>query len=81
MPQHERENDPTLALWFTPQAIRDHFDGSADEIAEWVKDATDEELLSVGEEAIGHDYVLEAFASVLGDSVEVRINADKATRR
>lgn len=61
-----------LALWFTPQCIRDHYDGDEGPEADWVSTATDEELAGVGSDALGYDPLYREFHSSLQDCVRER---------
>lgn len=70
-----------LALWFTPDAIADHWEGDpsdyADsERAEWVQQASIDELISVGQDAIGDDMLYQTFHEILGEIVDARIGAE-----
>jgi len=62
-----------LALWLTPQAIRDHFDGGDSDVAEWVAQASDTDLEEVGEECLSGDVLYNAFHDSLMLSVEERL--------
>jgi hypothetical protein len=53
------QDDNHLALWFTPDAIRDHFDSEA------VDALSDEALRLVGFSALSGDPLYEAFHEVL----------------
>lgn len=64
------EANTSLALWFTPQAIRDHFDGDEDERSEWVANATDEQLAAVGQDALGYDSIYREFHESLAVIVD-----------
>lgn len=59
-----------LVLWFTPDAIREHFSFEDTPESRWVAQATDEQLEVVGEWAINGDYLYEAFRWMLRTSVE-----------
>lgn len=54
------ENDPKLALWFTPQCIRDHFDGEID-----LSSVSAADLRKVGETALFDDAIYRAFHEAL----------------
>lgn len=56
------EHDETLALWFTPQAIREHYEGDADDPT---RGLTDDQLVEVGKQALGDDGLYRAFHSSL----------------
>lgn len=66
------ENDTSLALWFTPVAIREHFDGASDddEIAQWVNNASDEQLVSMGHNCLSSDILYATFHEVMVLDVE-----------
>ena len=76
------EDDPNLALWFTPDAIRDHFEDGESSYAELVEAATDEQLRAVGDDALSSDYLYSARHEVLVDALvahdELRIQASTA---
>jgi hypothetical protein len=56
------EQDPTLALWFSPQAIKDHFDGDVSLCAEWIRnEATQDELVAIGNRCLDSDRLYEVF--------------------
>lgn len=69
-------NDPNLALWFTPDAIRDHFEADDDERGKWVENATDEQLAAVGQNCLGYDAIYSAFHDALATEVEAAIGGD-----
>lgn len=71
-------HDPNLALWFTPGAIRDHFEAREDEVAEWVAKATDEQLVVIGEDCLGHDSLYREFHEALEYEVEQSIKKGDA---
>lgn len=56
-----------LVLWFTPDAIREHFDG--DEAFAVVADADDETLTKVGEFALYSDRLYKVFHQLLVDGL------------
>lgn len=56
------EDNPQFALWFTPAAIRDHFDEDDSEIGKAVEAADDQTLAAIGDMAIGD-------MAINGDSV------------
>lgn len=64
------EVDAQLALWFTPQCIRDHFDGDDDERAKWVADATQDDLAEIGHDALADDGIYRAFHEALAGGVD-----------
>lgn len=53
--------DVALALWFTPDAIREHFADDDGEIAEAIAAATDEQLRAIGEDALQADVIYREF--------------------
>lgn len=63
-------DDPALALWFTPAAIRSHFDGDDDETAEWVANASDEELREIGEACLSADSLYGLFHMLLINAID-----------
>jgi hypothetical protein len=63
------EDDRGMALWFTPQAIRDHFDACDEDPTEGL---TDEQLVEVGLECLTSDILYSAFHEVLMLSLEDR---------
>lgn len=65
MTSTDHENDTRLALWFTPQAIRDHYDGDDTAEARWVSTATDDQLADVGSSCLGDDVLYRTFHEVL----------------
>jgi hypothetical protein len=64
------DEDTSLALWFTPQCIRDHFDGDDDELSAWVEEATEEQLRMVGSNALSADPLYREFHDLLKTEVE-----------
>ena len=54
LPRPDHEGDPELALWVTPQAIRDAKDGADadDDVGQWIANATDEQLVEVGKRCL-----------------------------
>lgn len=59
-PVVDRENDPTLALWFTPQSIKDHFNNS-----DAIEALTDEQLVEIGTTALNDNLLYAAFHEAL----------------
>lgn len=55
--------DTELALWFTPKAIREHFEDDSE--GEIVTALSDEELTSIGEAALFDDGIYRAFHEAL----------------
>lgn len=53
--------DEDLALWFTPQALRDHFDGDDSEVAEAVLNADDDTLRELAQGALSSDILYSVF--------------------
>ncbi len=68
------EKDDTLALWFTPRAIQDHFEVDEDDVGEWVRNATTEELVEIGQACIGSDMLYSTFHDVMVLMVEDKLN-------
>lgn len=61
---------PQQALWFSPDAIRDHFD--ADEDFEPLLEAmSHEDLVAIGQQALMDDRLYENFHETLCDAVRV----------
>lgn len=58
------ESEP-LALYFTPEAIRQHFEGDEGPLADAVRDATDEALRLVGIECVTADSLYREFHRLL----------------
>jgi hypothetical protein len=60
-----------LAVWFTPEAIRDHFRGWSDDDTskEWVNEVDDERLEVLAHECLADDALWETFASVVESHV------------
>lgn len=63
--EHKNTAEERLALWFTPQAIRDHFDGDEGTVVDWVHGASDDELRALGEECLGADTLYSEFHRLL----------------
>jgi hypothetical protein len=59
-----------LAIWFTPEAIRQHFEGADTELEEWVNKAKDAQLKDVGLMAMNWEHLWEEFHKALVDAVE-----------
>lgn len=55
------KDDMALALWFTPDAIRDHFEGEDGSLAAAIAGASDEQLREIGEGALGGDFLYREF--------------------
>lgn len=64
------ETNENLALWFTPEAIRSHFEGDDDEVSRAVEAATDDQLVRVGEACLCADTLYEEFHRLLTAVVE-----------
>src|SRR5579863_5494287 len=47
--------DPALALWFTPDCIREHFSDEGSELGAVIAEASDEELVEIGKAALNGD--------------------------
>lgn len=58
-----------LRLSFTPDAIREHFDGDDDGISEKVESMTDDQLAEVGASALMDDRLYGVFHEVLCDAL------------
>lgn len=71
------ENDRSLALWFTPQAIRDHWDG-AEDVPTGLDKLTDDELAEAGGMALQDDGLYEQFHRTLTWAVEQIVAAKAA---
>ena len=76
-----KRRDESMAVWYTPQAIREHFDASEGEIEKWVEAASDEELAAVGEEAISCERVWTDFHESLIEAVRARIHVENDSMR
>jgi hypothetical protein len=59
----KHENDPKLAVWFTPSAIRQHFEGTYWE--KEVNDQSDDQLARIGAEATWDERIWKAFDEAL----------------
>lgn len=57
--------DSSLAVWFTPQAIRSHFETPATEWHDVVANMSDEELRGIGDSCLSTDYIWEVFHQLL----------------
>lgn len=68
--------DDKLALWFTPEAIREHFEGDADQRTEWVEAASDEQLVKLGEYCLSADPLYREFHRLLRDAVDNQIEEE-----
>ena len=68
------KEEEVLAVWFTPEAIRQHFELHSDNVARWVATATDAELLEVALHAMDADALWSTFHDVLVASIEGRLN-------
>jgi len=71
-------SDDLLALWFTPQAIRDHFDGHGGDIEAAVAFATDEQLRDVAEWCLNADALYREFDRFLVAAIEARLAMPRA---
>lgn len=65
---HDVNSDPALALWFTPDAIRDHFE-DYDDLDDLIEGATDAQLEKVGRDILNADGLYAFFHEVLVQSV------------
>lgn len=63
-----------LCLWFTPEAIREHFAGLEPDRTQGL---TDEQLIEVGQYALDHDALYETFHDVLLDAFRERVTPDQ----
>lgn len=54
-----------LAIWFTPGAIRQHFEDDGSYMAQFVARATDEDLTRVGQWCLGSDVLYKEFHKLL----------------
>lgn len=70
------DDDSYLALWFTPQAIKDHFDGD-EGISDFVDSLDDKTLRAIGEDALTQDTLYREFHRLLLDGVLDAANEDK----
>jgi hypothetical protein len=64
----QRDMRPDLALWFTPAAIREHFDGGDPGDYPGIEAATDEELEEVGAWCLSQDTLYRLYHSLLIDA-------------
>jgi hypothetical protein len=55
------DKDKMLALWFTPDAVTQHFDGDNTVLAKAVCEASDKQLRQIGEGALGGDFIYREF--------------------
>lgn len=58
------------ALWFTPEAIREHFDGDDSPRADAVRDMSDGDLAKVGARAMWSEFMWRAFGEAVGFEVD-----------
>lgn len=77
---YDAEKDTSLALWFTPQAIRDHFDGDEGPLADAVRDAPEDKLREVGAMALGGDSLYAEFHRLLKVCAEDVFGVPEDTR-
>lgn len=77
-------DDGNLAVWFTPDAIRDAFDLVGDDSEDeevrrraWVDSATDAQLRGIGEGCISSD----ALWSLFHELIEYEVDAAMATNQ
>jgi hypothetical protein len=69
------DKDSLLALWFTPDAIQQHFeDGWDDRFTEWVDNASDEQLRAVGKGCLSMDSLYREFHYVLETEIQWQID-------
>jgi len=64
------DSNENLAIWFTPEAIRDSFEAAQDERAAWVKAASDATLADIGETCLSYDLVWDAFNEALDLAID-----------
>jgi hypothetical protein len=64
-----------LAVWFTPECLRDHFAGSGDDVEEFVMGLCEAQLVEIGKEALWDDRLWGAFHAVLIDVISERRRA------
>lgn len=81
--EQEREKklqeESLMAVWYTPQAIRDHFEADEDDVAEWVAQASDDDLKVISDWAVGGtDRTWECFHEVLVDCVRDKMRNPNA---
>ncbi len=67
LPKPDHSGDPDLALWFTPQAIRDAKADAAqdDDVGQWIAQASDEQLVEVAQLCLQDDTLYSAFHSTI----------------
>jgi hypothetical protein len=70
--------DYSKAIWFTPDAIRDHYDGTEDNPTIGM---TDEELKIVGRTALQDEYLWDVYSEVLGDTITRFTSGKKQVER
>ncbi len=65
-PDHS-DDDPNLALWFSPAAIRDAKADAADDddVGQWIAQASDEQLVEVAQRCLQDDTLYAAFHSTI----------------
>ncbi len=63
LPKPDHSGDPDLALWFTPQAIRDAKANpdEDDDVGQWIANATDEQLIDLGGACLNDDALYSAY--------------------
>ena len=78
----KKENLDRLAVWLTPNAIRQHVVFHYDEdnrIRNWVNQASDDELKEIGESILGSESIWELYREEIAGAVEWEI--DEAVRQ
>lgn len=66
----ENGDIPALAMWFTPDAIRDHFQDEDDDRGRWVEQASDQQLAAIGSECVNETVVCDTFRESLRRAVD-----------
>lgn len=73
--------DEFLAVWFTPDAIRDHFDGAEDDDDPrliWAMSASDEDLREVGNGCVSDDAMWSLFHVLIEENIDAVMAERKA---
>jgi hypothetical protein len=71
--------EDNLAVWFTPSAIVDAFDGEENELAQWVRGASEAQLASIGEACLSADSLWRLFHELIEMFVRDDMEAERST--
>lgn len=72
--------EDNLAVWFTPSAIVDAFDGEENELAAWVRGASEAQLASIGQACLDAESLWNVFHELIEMFVREDMEVEEAPR-